>query len=53
VLTVSDCEYFARYGVMLNFYKDGDKVKFEHNRRTAKEAGLKVSSKLLKMATII
>ena len=53
VLTVSDCEYFARYGVMLNFYKDGDKVKFEHNRRTTKEAGLKVSSRLLKMATII
>jgi hypothetical protein len=53
VLTVSDCEYFARYGVMLNFVKEADKIKFEHNKRTTEESGLKISSKLLKMATLI
>jgi len=53
VLTVSDCEYFAKYGVMLNFVKEADKIKFEHNKRTTEESGLKISSKLLKMATLI
>jgi len=56
VLTVSDAYYFARYGVMVNFFKEegGDgKVKFEANQMTMGVAGLKMSSKLLKLATII
>ena len=56
VLIVSDAYYFARYGVMVNFYKEegGDgKVKFEANQMTMGIAGLKMSSKLLKLATII
>lgn len=56
VLTVSDAYYFARHGVMINFYKEegGDgKVKFEVNQMTLGMAGLKMSSKLLKLATII
>jgi hypothetical protein len=56
VLTVSDAYYFARYGVMINFYKDdggNGKVKFEVNQMTMGMAGLKMSSKLLKLATII
>ena len=56
VLIVSDAYYFARYGVMVNFYKEegGDgKVKFEVNQITMGMVGLKMSSKLLKLATII
>jgi hypothetical protein len=55
VLTISDAYYFARHGVMVNFFKEegGDKVKFEVNQMTLGMAGLKMSSKLLKLATII
>ncbi len=57
VLTVSDAYYFARYGVMINFYTEEasgkEKVKFEVNTMTLKFVGLKMSSKLLKRATII
>jgi hypothetical protein len=57
VLTVSDAYYFARYGVMVNFYKeeaDGkEKIKFEVNQMTMGFVGLKMSSKLLKLATVI
>jgi hypothetical protein len=57
VLTVSDAYYFARYGVMVNFFSeevDGKaKIKFEVNQMTMSLVGLKMSSKLLKLATII
>ena len=56
VLTISDCDYFGRYGVMINFYKESNKkakIKFEVNTMTLKFVGLKMSSKLLKLATII
>lgn len=56
ILTVSDCHYFAKYGVMVNFVmkeEDGkEKVKFEVNRHTLDDAGLKMSSQLLKLAII-
>lgn len=57
VLTVADAYYFARYGMMINFYteevKGKDKIKFEVNTMTMGFVGLKMSSKLLKLATII
>lgn len=57
VLTISDAYYFARHGVMVNFYTEEvggkEKVKFEVNQITMGFAGLKMSSKLLKLATII
>jgi hypothetical protein len=57
VLTISDCHYFARYGVMVNFFKEEvegkEKIKFEVNTMTMQFAGLKMSSKLLKLATVI
>lgn len=55
VLTVSDCTGFAGFGVMINFYsEDGTgKVKFEANTLAAGDAGLKISSQLLKLAKII
>ena len=55
VLTISDSELFARYGVMINFYKEDDdsNIKFEVNTITLDMAGLKMSSRLLKLATLI
>lgn len=55
VLTVSDADYFGRYGVMVNFYKKDDDsgIKFEVNTMTLSMAKLEMSSKLLKMATVI
>lgn len=56
ILTVSDAYYFAKYGVMVNFVmkeENGkEKVKFEVNRHTLDDAGLKMSSQLLKLAII-
>jgi len=55
VLTISDAYYFARYGVMVNFFKEegNDKVKFEVNTVTMGFVKIKMSSKLLKLATLI
>jgi hypothetical protein len=57
VLTVSEAEYFGRYGVMINLFTETEngtsKVRFQVNRRTSKEAGLKFSADLLKQATPI
>ncbi|MDH4157939.1 MAG: YfiR family protein [candidate division Zixibacteria bacterium] len=55
ILTVSGAEEFARYGVMINFYKEeGDaNVKYEINRLVVKFAGLKIDEGLVKKARII
>ncbi len=57
ILTISDAEYFGNYGVMINFIKEKDKgkskVKFEVNQLSVSDAGIKISSKLLKQAKII
>ncbi len=52
VLTVSDTPGFARRGVMINFVIKGSKIHFEINPEAAHAAGLKISSRLLKLATI-
>ena len=55
VVTVSDCDEFARYGVMFNFYKEEDQkqVKFELNKMVLDFAGLKVDPDIYKKARII
>jgi len=53
VLTVSEMERFAAIGGMINFTLQENKVRFEINVDVTERAGLKVSSKLLKLATII
>ncbi|MCK4631770.1 MAG: YfiR family protein [candidate division Zixibacteria bacterium] len=52
VLTVSDNPDFARYGVMINFYRDEDDstVTFEYNKMALKISGLRVDPKLLENA---
>ena len=50
VLTVSDMPNFLQRGGMIQFVLDGNKVRFEVNLRPAQDAGLTVSSELLKVA---
>ena len=50
VLTVGEYASFARDGGMINFVFIDRKVRFEINRKRAEEAGLAISSKLLKLA---
>lgn len=51
VLTVSDTQGFLEQGGIINFILEGSKVRFEINQESAARAGLKISSKLLRLAT--
>jgi hypothetical protein len=53
VLLVGEQDRFARQGGMINFIEVDQKVRFEINEAAAKRAGLKISSQLLKLATIV
>lgn len=53
VLTVSEIDRFAHRGGMINFLMENKKVRFEINVDAAALAGLKISSKLLQLATIV
>jgi len=53
MLTVSDMEGFADRGGMITLNKAENKIRLEINLDAAQQSGLKVSSKLLKLATII
>lgn len=53
VLTVGDAEGYGEQGVMVNFYLEQDKVRFEINLAAVRRAGLNISSQLLKLARII
>lgn len=52
-LTVSDFKDFAKSGGTMNFYIKKNNVKIEINIDAAERAGLKISSKLLKIAKVI
>ncbi len=53
VLTVSDVEGIANLGVMVNLVPKNNRMTVEINMVSAKNAGLEISSKLLKVATIV
>ena len=53
VLLVSDAENFARNGGMIQFTLRDNKLKLVVNLSSVKQAGLKLSSKLLRMAEIL
>ena len=53
VLTVSDIEDFAARGGILNFVLRDRKVRFSINLEAADRAGVKMSSRLLKLADIV
>lgn len=52
VLTVGESSTFIAAGGMINFVRQGAKVRFEINPRAAQAAGLRISSQLLKLAII-
>jgi hypothetical protein len=51
VLTVGDTDGFLEKGGIINFVVEGERVRFEINQEMAKQSGLKISSKLLRLAT--
>jgi YfiR/HmsC-like len=53
VLTVGDVEGFLEKGGIINFTLQGSKIRFEINQESADRAGIKISSKLLRLATRI
>jgi hypothetical protein len=53
VLTVGDTPGFAEKGVLINFYRSGNYVRFEINNGAAGRSGLRFSSRLLKLARLV
>ena len=51
VLTVSETERFTESGGMINFVLEGTKIRFQINNEAASRAGLKISSKLMSLAS--
>jgi hypothetical protein len=53
VLTVGEGAQFARRGGMISFTIENNRVRFAVNRTAAETADLRVSSQLLRLATLI
>lgn len=53
VLTVGETDQFVQSGGIINFRLQGSKVRFEINVEAAGHCGLKISSKLLRLATVV
>jgi hypothetical protein len=51
VLTIGDTEGYALRGVMINMFLENKRIRFEINEEQAKSAGLRISVKLLKLAS--
>ena len=51
ILTVGETPGFTETGGMINFVMEGGKIRFQINDAAAKSAGLKISSKLLNLAS--
>ncbi|MGH9356122.1 MAG: YfiR family protein [Terriglobia bacterium] len=52
-LTIGDTNGFAKQGVMINLFMEGNKVRFAINPGAARSAGIRISSKLLSLAKIV
>jgi len=53
ILTVGDAKHFARQGGMINFFTRNRRVRFQINLSAVEKSGLKISSRLLRLADII
>lgn len=53
ILTVSRIDSHCSTGVMICFYKDGEKLRFAISKSAVERAGLKLSSQLLKLARML
>lgn len=49
ILTVADSAGYGRAGIMFNFYRSDQYVRFEVNREAIDSSGLRVSAKLLRL----
>lgn len=52
ILTVSDASNFVKWGGVIGFYKEGNKVRLQINVASARAAQIEISSKLLNLARI-
>lgn len=50
ILTVSEFDSFTQHGGMINLYMKENRIRFEINVAPAEHVGLRISSKLLKLA---
>lgn len=53
VLTVADMKGFAAAGGVMTFVKVDNRIRFEINPATSRDAGLHVSAQLMQLATIV
>lgn len=53
LLTVGDTDGYAQSGIMVNFFIEENKVRFEINMNAIKRAKINVSSQLLKLGRIV
>jgi hypothetical protein len=53
ILTISETEGYSEKGVLINFFIQQGKLRFEINENAVKESGLKIDSRLLNFARII
>ena len=51
--TMGDTEGFGERGVVLNFYQEAERIRFQINLEAAKKSGLSFDARLLKLATIV
>ena len=53
VLTIGEDPGFHLAGGVINFFAQGDRLRFSVSERAAKRAGLKIGSKLMRLALIV
>lgn len=53
ILTISDRPGYGSAGVMINFYREGDYLRFEINQHAVDRSGLRFSSQLLRLARLV
>lgn len=53
ILTIGDAVGFAQRGGMINFYKEGERIRFEINVSAIKKSGLEINARLLQVAKIV
>lgn len=53
ILTISDTDGFAKQGVLINYYIEENKIRFEINETAVKRSGLYISFRLMQTAKVI
>lgn len=53
ILTIGDSDGFARRGVLINLFREGEFVRFEVNAGAIERTGLRFSSQLLRLARLV